>query len=148
MWMDSAKNVFFSINTVNEPGTKRSWAKQEQKKKNASAANIQLLPSISLSWRLEYDRELIFKLSFVFYNHQCATLFTKSLSFTATFLIVWNRVYASCNPYAHTICINNGKEKKWRRTWQIYRFGSAHPQFLSSFAIRPMETKPLLALKK
>lgn len=45
-----------------------------------------------------------------------ATL-SKSLSFTASFLIVWNRVYAGCNPYAHTICINNGKkyEKKLKK---------------------------------
>lgn len=102
----------------------------------------------SLSWRLEYDRELIFKflLYFIIIN---ATL-SKSLLFTASFLIVWNRVYAGCNPYAHRICINNGKKtrKKWRKTWQIYRFGSAHLQLLSSFAIRPMETKPLLALTK
>lgn len=62
-----------------------------------------------------------------------ATL-SKSLSFTASFLIVWNRVYAGCIPYAHTICINNGKNNRqikiWRRTWQIYRFGSAHLQLL------------------
>lgn len=129
------RKVFFLYFIPNEQEPKGFKPKRE--KKQMSAANLQLLPSTSF----EYDRELIFEFFCILLSsmRHYLNLF-RSLHH---FLSFWDRVYGGCNSYAHTIWITTGKRvrKKWRRMWQIYRFGSAHLQLLSAFAICLMETK-------
>lgn len=99
--------LFFSINT--------KWIEPNRGKK-MSAANLQLLPSTSLSWRLVYDRELIFKFFCILLSsmRHYLNLF-RSLHHFLSFGIVCMPAAIVCMHIRHTICINNGKKKTRKR---------------------------------